>query len=173
MEDLKKICENIKERADLQDLEKSQYRNFSAAFALMSIIPFLTFFYILVARLFTFNILAGDIGLILSVSIFISLGGLSCLMKSHAEFCEKREQLLRHSKFASIEKAIIEIAHEMNSPLQVISGRTQLVLMEGGEDGEFVRENLEIVMAQCKRAKNIINQLFESSNSNKEEVKSE
>ena len=59
----------------LKELKQNPYRNFSIIFALTSIIPFLLFFYLLVGRLFSFNILVGNVGLVLFISISISVAG--------------------------------------------------------------------------------------------------
>lgn len=69
--------ENREFKSVLVELEINPYRKFNVAFSLMSVIPFLVFFYLLVARLFTFDILIGNIGLIMFVSLVISLGGFS------------------------------------------------------------------------------------------------
>jgi hypothetical protein len=59
----------------LKELGGNPYRKFNGAFSLMSIIPFLVFFYLLTGKLFSVDILASDIGIVLSISIFISLCG--------------------------------------------------------------------------------------------------
>jgi hypothetical protein len=62
-------------RKTLEGLGDNPYRKFNIAFSLMSVIPMLTFFYLLAGKLFTLNILTTNVGLILFIVIFISLCG--------------------------------------------------------------------------------------------------
>ena len=59
----------------IQELGTDPFRKFKFAFALMTVIPFLVFIYLLVVRLFSVKILFGDIGLVLFISIFMSSCG--------------------------------------------------------------------------------------------------
>ena len=59
----------------VHELGTDPFRRFKVAFALMTVIPFLVFIYLLVVRFFSAKILFGDIGLVLSISIFISFCG--------------------------------------------------------------------------------------------------
>ncbi|MFA5276509.1 MAG: hypothetical protein WC417_06435, partial [Candidatus Omnitrophota bacterium] len=59
----------------VQEIKKEQYHKLNIAFCLMSVIPFLVFFYLLVTRLFSINIVIGDVGLALFISILLSLIG--------------------------------------------------------------------------------------------------
>ena len=61
----------------LQELKENPYKKFNIAFALMSIIPFLVFVYILTVRLFTLDIFFGDIGAVVFISMMVSLLGFS------------------------------------------------------------------------------------------------
>lgn len=59
----------------IQELGESPYRKFNIAFALMALLPFLATFYLLVSKLFTLEILRGEVGFILFISLAISLCG--------------------------------------------------------------------------------------------------
>ena len=59
----------------LQEIEKEHYHKLNIAFSLMSIIPSLVFFYLLVTKLFSIDIVIGNIGCILAISLILSFLG--------------------------------------------------------------------------------------------------
>ncbi|MGB2600455.1 MAG: ATP-binding protein [Candidatus Omnitrophota bacterium] len=146
------------------------YHKFSMAFALMSVIPFLAFFYLLVGKLGTANLLIGEIGIILSVALFISLLGLIDLRKSYEEHKNNRRDVFRSAKLSSLGRLIAEVAHEVNNPLQAIIGRARLSLMEIQDNGQ-VNENMEIIINECNRAKEVTHRLLMFSAPRKNTVK--
>lgn len=106
----------------LQELEGNPYRRFNIAFALMSIIPFLVFFYILAARLFTFDILCGDIGVIIFLSMIISFMGFYAgyrILKNIVNRIMYYAAKAKHSDQAKSE-FVAYVSHELKNPLAVI-----------------------------------------------------
>ncbi|MHB8154928.1 MAG: hypothetical protein ACYDFR_02615 [Candidatus Omnitrophota bacterium] len=56
----------------MQELKENPYKQLNIAFSLMVIVPFLVFFYLLINRLFTLDVLIGNTGFILATAFFIS-----------------------------------------------------------------------------------------------------
>ena len=81
------------------------------------------------------------------------------LENKFVELKQAEEMLIQTEKLASLGKLIADIAHEVNNPLMVISGKAQLALMEKLDNDE-VNKNLKIIMDQCMRAKDIIQRLL-------------
>lgn len=84
---------------------------------------------------------------------------LADLKKSHEELKESQAHLVRTEKLVSLGRLVSDMAHEVNNPLMIISGRAQLAMMEGTTPQE-VQENFRIIVDQCMRAKEIIERLL-------------
>jgi two-component system NtrC family sensor kinase len=95
---------------------------------------------------------------------------LSDLKKSHEELKASQEKLVQTEKLASLGRLVSDMAHEVNNPLQIISGRAQISLMEKIQNTE-VEESLDIIMDQCERARDIIQRLLLFSKPSKGEIK--
>ncbi|MBU1656891.1 MAG: hypothetical protein KKB12_01840, partial [Candidatus Omnitrophica bacterium] len=54
-------------------MHEDPYRVFNIAFSLMTVIPFLVFFYVLVTELFGVEILAGKVGGVLLIALGIAM----------------------------------------------------------------------------------------------------
>jgi len=129
----------------LQELKGDPRRKFSVAFSLMSVVPFLVFFYILVNRLFTLDILIGDIGFMLAVTILISVCGFyigysiirSILTKIivYAARVKHSDQL--KSKF------VATVSHELKNPLATI--RLSIFNMLKGIAGDITSEQKKVL----------------------------
>jgi len=81
-----------------------------------------------------------------------------------------QSMLVQSEKLASIGKLVSDMAHEVNNPLMVISGRAQLSLMDEIKDKEL-EDNFKIIIDQCERAKEIIQRLLVFSKPSKGEIK--
>jgi len=64
-----------------------------------------------------------------------------------------RDKLIQSEKLASLGQMGAKIAHEINNPLTVISGRAQLYLMEDLD--ERLKKTFELIIRETKRIENI------------------
>ncbi|MDD4013818.1 MAG: ATP-binding protein [Candidatus Omnitrophica bacterium] len=94
---------------------------------------------------------------------------LADLKTSHEDLKNSYEHMVRQEKLASLGRLVSDMAHEVNNPLMIISGRAQLAALEGGTREEL-EEHLEIIVDQCERAKEIIERLLVFSRPSKGEV---
>lgn len=83
------------------------------------------------------------------------LVGTVCLAKDITE----REKAEKMQRFAQIGRLSGGMAHEINNPLQVISGYAQLLLMREDQD-EDAREKLKIIMEQCQKSKDLTHRMI-------------
>ncbi|MBD3426803.1 MAG: PAS domain S-box protein [Candidatus Omnitrophica bacterium] len=82
----------------------------------------------------------------------------------------ERERVKEAQRLTQLGKLVSDMAHEVNNPLMVISGRAQISLMEQPKN-DVINESLSIIMDQCYRAKNIIERLLLFSRPSKKQMK--
>ena len=106
----------------LQELKENPYKRFNISFALMSVIPFLVFVYILTARLFTFDIFCGDIGVVVFISMMVSLLGFSAGYDMLNSIMNKIMYYVAKAKFSDQAKSefLASASHELKSPLYIV-----------------------------------------------------
>lgn len=84
----------------------------------------------------------------------------------------RQKELEKTQRLVQLGILVAHVAHEVNNPLMVVSGRAQLALMEEILNDE-VKNNLGIIVHECQRAKEIINRLLIFSKPSKSEAKYE
>ncbi|MFH1877281.1 MAG: ATP-binding protein [Candidatus Omnitrophota bacterium] len=84
------------------------------------------------------------------------------LIKRLDELKKTQKMLVQSEKLSSLGRLVSEMAHEVNNPLQIISGRAQLAAMEDIDNPE-IKETLELIMRQAFRAKSILDRLLKFS----------
>lgn len=136
------------EKQVFTELGESPFKKFKEAFALMSIIPFLVFFYILVGKLFSISILEGEVGLILSVIIIIAIFG---FLVSYSLIRNLIRTLISYSlKLKRYDSAksefVTKFSHEVLTPLTVMK-----INMSNATDGIYgaVNDSLKKSLFEC------------------------
>lgn len=148
----------------LQELKENPYRKFNIAFSLMSVIPFLVFFYLLASRLFTIDIFVGDIGLVLFIAIVISLCGFLVgynIIKSILNMIIFYAAQAKHSDQLK-STFVASVSHELKNPLSAI--KTNLFnILTGvvGSVNEEQRRILQLCDSVVERMKRLINDLLD------------
>jgi len=74
----------------------------------------------------------------------------------------ERKRAEEAQRLAQLGRLLSDMAHEVNNPLMIISGRAELALMEGVQDST-VRDTFNIILDQCFLAKDIIQRLLKYS----------
>ncbi len=86
--------------------------------------------------------------------------GSIAIVKDITKVKELERQIQQSDKLALIGQIAAGIAHEIGTPLNVISGNAEYIMMEMGEDNPY-KEELETIISQAERIANLIKQLLE------------
>jgi PAS domain S-box-containing protein len=81
---------------------------------------------------------------------------------------DAQAQLVQSAKLAAVGEMAAGVAHELNNPLTSILGFTEL-LLEESSPGARARKDLEKVIAEAQRARDIVQNLFDFSRQTKPE----
>ena len=106
----------------MQELKEDPYKKLNLAFSLMVIVPFLVFFYLLTSKLFTVNILIGNTGFILFLSLFISLCGFYIVYSILKNIFNKILDYAAQAKHSDQLKStfVATVSHELKNPLSSV-----------------------------------------------------
>ena len=106
----------------IQDLKENPYKKLNIAFSLMVIVPFLAFLYLLTSKLFTINILVGNIGFVLGIAFFISLCGFYIAYGILKNIFNKILDYAFQAKHSDQLKStfVATVSHELKNPLSSI-----------------------------------------------------
>ncbi|MDP8298283.1 MAG: HAMP domain-containing sensor histidine kinase [Candidatus Tantalella remota] len=150
----------MEERLAMENLKETSFHRFNLGFALMSVIPLLVFFYILITKLFSLNILIGSIGMLVGISLCVTIFGyiLTHDLLSHmiTHMLRLRKQDKSKSRFIAI------VSHELMNPITAIMGNIEN--MSSGIHGELTedqRKTLELCQSMAKRMNKLAGGLIE------------
>jgi len=71
----------------------------------------------------------------------------------------ERKKVEQSQRLVELGKLVSDMGHEVNNPLMIISGRAQLVL-EQDIKNDKIRRDVEVIVDQCRRAKEVIQRLL-------------
>jgi len=148
----------------LQELEENPYKKFKIAFALMSVIPFLVFVYILAARLFTFDIFCGDIGVLILIAMIVSLVGFLAGYGILKSIMSKIMYYAAKAKASDQTKSefVASVSHELKNPLSVIKANLSN-LGDGflGDVNEKQKKAVELSQGVIDRMNRLVSDLLD------------
>jgi signal transduction histidine kinase len=152
----KKIDTRLVEKA----LKTNPYHRFSDAFALMAVIPFLVFFYLITTWLSSFDILSGRIGLVLALSIFVSLSGYLLGFKVLREMVGITARSMSRDRSKS--NMMATVSHDLKNPLTVLSVNIEEMLHGSyGPMGEDQKRILKFCRRILERMYDLIEDMID------------
>ena len=129
----------------MSELGVSPFRMVRVAFALMAVIPLLAWLYVIIGKNFFYELLLGHSGIVLLVSIFLSIAG---FLYAHHLILRMIKRLLAYSyarKQSDDEKTelLLAVTHDLRTPLTVIKSGMQN--LAEGIAGALSKPQAEIV----------------------------
>ena len=148
---------------NIENIQKRAVRDFDNVFAVIGIIPMLAFFYVIIVKYFSYQILADDIGgILLSIIILIICGLfagrhalrsiLNELLEAHNALVRAQQKLIEKGRVTAITQAAITLSHEINNPLAIISGKLQIAQVN---KKLLSAEEIAKLKAQCDRIQGV------------------
>ncbi len=148
----------------LQEFEENPFRKFNVAFALMTIIPLLVSLYLIATRISTIQIVVGDVGLILIISLLIALGGLLIGYQIIKDVLLKLINHATKAKNCSNLKSsfIATVSHELRSPFMVLGGNVDLLLEDlNGQASDAAKNRLSVCRDTVNRMTRLVDNLLD------------
>ena len=81
-------------------------------------------------------------------------------LKESGKELSKRRESERVQRLKLLGELAAGVAHEVNNPLMVIMGRSQLALMEQNGLSQNTKKDLEVIVEECKKAREIIKRML-------------
>ncbi len=145
------------------EMHEDPYRLFNIAFSLMTVIPFLIFFYLLVTELFGIEILTGKVGGILTITLGIAILGYYVGYRVITRILDKVIYYALQVKKSDELKTLFvsSVSHEVRNPLAIL--RTNLFTIDEGLAGEVTGEQkkiLDVCYTTIKRISRLVDDLL-------------
>ncbi|MEZ5428265.1 MAG: ATP-binding protein [Pyrinomonadaceae bacterium] len=86
----------------------------------------------------------------------------SQLERANAEIWQATSRLSDYEKLAAAGQTAAQFAHEVGTPLNLISGHVQLLLMQNSDD-EAVRKRLDLINSQIERIEKIVRSMLDKT----------
>jgi signal transduction histidine kinase len=161
---------------DINELKTKAKREFDKAISLMSIIPFLTLFYLLVGKIASLKVLTGETGYIMLVTTsLIILGIISgkkliwMLISRILDFSQRivamEKELIEKNRLAAISETVLSLSHEINNPLLIMQGNLSLLEEALKENNlpEQLQNRVSQVKNNCERIMQVTYKMSELS----------
>lgn len=99
-----------------------------------------------------------------------NLMGCSVIVRDITEKKNLEKQLIQSEKLSAVGELTAGLAHEIGTPLNIISGRAEYILSLAGENPK-INEGLKSIIRQIDRITSLIQQLLKFTRSEKKETK--
>ncbi|MBM3243349.1 MAG: hypothetical protein FJZ12_00730 [Candidatus Omnitrophica bacterium] len=111
---------------DIKGFISKNKRDFDISISLIGVIPLLVFTYLLISKLATISILAGQVGYIILCTIVVFLVG---VYVGKRMFRSLVDEIMDKNKKAAITEAALGVGDQINNPLLAIRGNLDIVEM--------------------------------------------
>lgn len=163
---MKKAESKLDTREVIYELKEDPLHRFKIAFALMSVLPFLVFFYLILVRFFSFSIFLGSTGFILMLTLLVSFLGF--VLGYQIIFRLVRKVMLYAARLKESDRmkstVVATVSHEVRSPLSTV--KLALSNLEDGLAGEITQRQKGVIQ-RCQetieRLIRMVNQLLDLS----------
>ncbi|PIQ90975.1 MAG: hypothetical protein COV71_01690 [Candidatus Omnitrophica bacterium CG11_big_fil_rev_8_21_14_0_20_41_12] len=157
--EIKKITHNI--RKDL-----------SHVISLVGVIPLLVFNYILIGKIANYNVLAGQVGYIITITIGVFIMGIIVgkrmlmsvtlkLIDDNQKILTMQHELIEKNRLAAITETVLALGDQVNNPLLSVTGNLDLLELEIRhlELSEKTRNRIETMRNNFSRIREVTDKM--------------
>ena len=146
----------------LSNFINKEKREFSVMLALVGIIPFLVFIYIMSSKIASVKIFIGEVGLVMILTVLVFILGIFVGKRMLVSFVT---EIIQRDKDAAITETALAVGHEINNPLLAIRGNLQLLesYMAENQVPDTVKNRLKTVMDNFERIRQATDKFIELS----------
>ena len=139
---------------EIKTIIQKRKRDFNASVALIGVIPFLVFIYLLVVRVASLHIFVGEVGYIMLATLAVFLLGIFVGRKM---LWSLLQEIIERNRLVAVTETTLSLSHEINNPLLTVAGN--LELLEGDLLGitlpEKAKSRINTIKEGCERIRNV------------------
>ena len=147
----------------LWDFINKEKREFSVMLALVGIIPFLVFIYIMASKISSIKVFIGEVGLVMILTVLVFILGIFVGKRMLSSFVV---EIIEKDKKAAISETALAVGHEINNPLLAIRGNLQLLesYIAENQAPDSVKNRLKTIMDNFERIRQATDKFVELAN---------
>jgi len=153
----------------IRDIVKKSKRELSITIALVGVIPFLVFIYLMTVKISSVNIFLGEVGLIMILTLLVFFLGIWVGKRMIFSFVS---EIIEKDRKAAITEAALAVGHEISNPLLAIRGNLQ-ILESYAVDNQLpdtVINRIKTMIDSFERIRQVTDQFINASNLNSRNV---
>lgn len=147
----------------VSDIINRGKREFSITIALVGIIPFLVFIYLMAAKVSSVRIFIGEIGLIMILTVTVFILGIYVGKRMLSSFIS---EIIEKDRKAAITETALAVGHEINNPLLAIRGNLQILesyIIEN-QTPDTIKNRFKTIVDNFERIRQATDQFINLSN---------
>ncbi|MBU1905828.1 MAG: hypothetical protein KJ923_02375, partial [Candidatus Omnitrophica bacterium] len=109
---------------EIKTIIQKRKRDFNASVALIGVIPFLVFIYLLVVRVASLHIFVGEVGYIMFATLVVFLLGIFVGRKM---LWSLLQEIIERNRLVAVTETTLSLSHEINNPLLTVAGNLELL----------------------------------------------
>ena len=147
----------------VNDIINKGKREFSITIALVGIIPFLVFIYLMVVKVASVRIFVGEVGLVMILTTAVFILGIHVGKRMLTSFLS---EIIAKDRKAAITETALAVGHEINNPLLAIRGNLQVMELYLNESHapDTIKNRLKTIVDNFERVRQATERFLALSN---------
>ncbi|NQT94880.1 MAG: hypothetical protein HQ572_00365 [Candidatus Omnitrophica bacterium] len=158
---------------NIKELEAGAKKDFNNAICLIGLIPFAVFIYLFVEKFASFNVLVGEVGYIMLITIILIFLGIVTgrrmlwtvirrLFDFNQTVIQLQDELIQKNRLAAVTETALSLSHEVNNPLMIMRGNLELLETDFTQNStitDAIKDKVIKLKNYCERIRKITDKL--------------